>query len=279
VISASDHLRYSSRRGDRAPSTCVRCSGHCSWPLGVGSARGGTADVRTHRQHERRDDLILPTLFKGQRDRALGLLAAIPNELKAPVVSILIFSLTYFLGAMFTPLSDDFLDDPDWFGKASTGELRFQLLCFGLEPDPSCQNTHPFALGASRYDRNAVLVKVNESFYSKETSALRSDSPIAEKLKQLQQEIIVLRGGTFSALMLLVLCCLGLCAGWKAKLKASKQRRLWTNTKSAIAFVPSLVLIILAGRSVLLYWNHSYIDFADLFMLLLGFDRPLHTFP
>jgi len=67
---------------------------------------------------------------------------------------------------------------------------------------------------------------------------------MADRLKQLHQEII---GGTFSALMLLLLCSLGLFAQWKAKLKTAKQQGLRTKMKRGLAFFPSLILISLVS--------------------------------
>ena len=229
-------------------------------------------------------DLILPTLLKRAQEHASGLLDVVPKEFKTPVLTILIFSLTYFIGAMFVPLADDVLDDPDWFGTASTGEIRYRVLCSEQNAEPSCSNTTSFRFGSAHSERQRAITAVTNSYHSKETAALRAESPMADRLKQLQQEIIVLRGGTFSAVMLLLLCFLGLCGQWKAKLKTAKQQGLRTRMKRGLAFLPSLMLISLACYYIASNWfphaRHD-VDFADLFILqfaLIGLSILLRDF-
>jgi hypothetical protein len=71
-------------------------------------------------------DLVKPNLltFSNIKRR----IACIPPELKPPAIGLTLFSLVYLLGSMITPVSREFLNDPDMLGIVLPTQERFKPL-------------------------------------------------------------------------------------------------------------------------------------------------------
>ncbi len=120
------------------------------------------------------------------------------NKLPAAAASVLLFSVTYFLGAAVSRASANFFND-EHLGRLSD-RIRLAVYCDTAE-SPFVQGAM-VALQAS--NRNTVA-----NDYQQENALLPHGTDKTTTLDQIRSQISVLQGATFNSLVTLVLCVFG----------------------------------------------------------------------
>jgi hypothetical protein len=179
------------------------------------------------------------------------------KQLNQPAVAgVLLFAMAYFLGSAVSRIAQDFFDDDDLhvqvrhtlFEVVSEDSIRASVYCgmsnewfvsignqFGDRPlpqdcmQPAVQQQTPTWLflvqSADVTDQNAagtmhkVKDRVLNIFKSQESALLLKGQDATERLRQLHDQINVLRGAAFDGLLAFSLCLFGWCAKFPPRLR------------------------------------------------------------
>ena len=195
--------------------------------------------------------LILTYLFSadsltsGHSDGS-ALLSSVPENIRQPVANVLLFAVVYVVGCAVSPLAKDALDDDDLalFGRKLPTERR-------IRQEVYCEHNVWLPYAPRWLPQEGLYLKTlcpadgsdtskadtaasTEVFRSQETAVLLEAQ--SQRIRQLHEEIIVLQGAVFSALLCSLLCLLG-----------------WSSTKwpkSIWAAVAPLLILTFAGFSL-----------------------------
>jgi hypothetical protein len=219
-------------------------------------------------------DLIFPALFNGKSEAPNRLAGLVSKELSATIASAFLLSMAYFLGSAISPLASEFLNDEHWAGSflwtesdirarvycheanlaigtipISREELRKYVIDFD-EPNEATPPVNPDAICRPRMPGWSLAAQ--QIFDLQESSTLRDGAEKNERLKQLHEQLIVLRGAAFSGFVLFLLCLFGRCATIAKAMRLapshSRQAKIW----KALVVGPSLALVGVALYSGLI---------------------------
>ncbi len=159
-------------------------------------------------------DLIAPGSLTNGHENGSALLSSVPESIRQPVGSVLLFAVIYLVGSAVSPLARDTLDDDDLsiFGRKPPTEsgIRQEIYCEHrtwlpgtgqwLPQDrsyraPLCSDQDPAAS--------------TEVFRAQEAAILLEGDLQSQRTRQLHEQIVVLQGAVFSCLLCSLLCVLG----------------------------------------------------------------------
>jgi hypothetical protein len=176
----------------------------------------------------------------------------VPKEIKGPFISIMAIAMGYLLGAAISRVSFDFFDDELWLKMPTVHGIRDNVYCD--EHDVVARPTDPACPVAKEKEVDSYLLRfscpiankeVEEIFNLQESKLLLQGVNKIDRLEQLHQQVIVLRGAALNGILLSVLCAFGLCADWRKRLEHSRWR--W------LTFLPMLVAFLVG---VYFFWKH-----------------------
>jgi 4-amino-4-deoxy-L-arabinose transferase-like glycosyltransferase len=208
------------------------------------------------------------------------------NKLPAAAASILLFSVTYFLGAAVSRASANFFNDEH---LPLSDRIRVAVYC---NPDeaPFLKGT-PAALHVSNPDTVAKDLTnacaqggssplIQQIFHQQENALLPHGTDKTTPLDQLRSQISVLQGATFNSLVTLVLCVFG-CGAKRAQVAdfrflpsvppgSHRSPARWVQVAAAGAALLLCVFGIFGFAQHLLRRDWSRPPFMDFTTLLLG---------
>jgi hypothetical protein len=194
-------------------------------------------------------DLVNPDLLT--RARISHLMRLIPDEMRSPAIGITVFCLVYLVGSMMTPVACQFLDDSDMLGKYLPTEEKIQISTYQHLVNPAATDQVVLArvklvsLGSSP---NSVRpTDYNAQFLHDEGALLLRGSDSCERLNRLHEQLTVLRGATFSAFALMVLCGFAWCGCTKKVAATTARVAGWSDWRRWVAFVVAAVILSVAG--------------------------------
>jgi hypothetical protein len=203
-------------------------------------------------------DLFFPT----EESRIEALLSFV--KVNPAAAGVLLLAMAYFLGSAVSRIAQDFFNDDDLGVPVTEENIRTTVYC---SPDPN--EPWLFVIGISPQvapislcdnDSKNKKNQVRRVFHLQESTLLLEGEDKTERLRQLHQQIMVLRGAAFNGLVAFALCFFGWCA--KHRLKG----RLF------LALAPLIVL--LAGVYALSKHIHGRVldnpPYMEFTLLVLG---------
>jgi hypothetical protein len=218
-------------------------------------------------------DLVKPDLLTFSNIKSA--IVRIPAELRPPAIGLTLFAIVYLLGSMITPVSYEFLNDPDMLAKYLPAEKTIQKANFkemiGADRDVLAKVGH-----VNCQDSKADSDKpdcVNVEFLEVESTLLLRASDDSERLNRLHEQLTVLQGATFSAFALTVLCGFAWCGRYRKTVAGSKLLR--QQIRCSVALVISSAMIVWSGWGFVAdFLRHSIytgdMPIAELVLLVLG---------
>lgn len=216
--------------------------------------------------------LVIHLFFFEGENRLEGLLDWVKRKQQQAAVGVLLFALTYTLGSALSRTARDFFNDDDL-----RIQIRWQLFRVGVTEDRIVASVYCNALannllpGGERnpaiaqkinafkslaspdacgrtlrwserhtYDKNddELIDQAHDLFSLQEDNLLLKGEDPTLRLRQLHDQIMVLRGAAFNAVVTFLLCAFG----WAVALRREK-RRSWLP----LAIAPVPVLLFAAG--------------------------------
>jgi hypothetical protein len=183
--------------------------------------------------------LISPRSLASGQENGSALLSSVPESIRQPVANVLLFAVVYVVGSAVSPLAKDALDDDDLaiFGKKLPTERR-------IRQDIYCEHNEWLPYTAKWLPQEGSYLKIlctadgtdasTEVFRAQETAVLLGAQ--SQRTRQLHEQITVLQGAVFSALLCSLLCLFG-----------------WDSTKwprSIWAGIAPLLILTFAGVSL-----------------------------
>jgi hypothetical protein len=212
--------------------------------------------------------LISPRSLTDGHENGSALLSTLPESIRQPVTNVLLFAVVYVVGSAVSPLAKDALDDDDLalFGKKLPTEqrIRQEIYCehndewlpYNAKWLPQEGNYRQTLCPPNRPDAST------EIFRGQETAVLLGAQ--SQRTRQLHEQITVLQGAVFSAMLCSLLCLLG-----------------WGSTKwprSIWAGIAPLLILTFAGVSLYRHISESKKGFRfddpplmEFVLLLVGF--------
>lgn len=232
-------------------------------------------------------DLVKPDLFESSR--ITRLMELIPQEMRAPVLGLALFSLVYLLGSMIAPVSSEFLNDKDMLGGFLPTEEKIQAWAYvqgGGSPISvlAASNVNKASLKyndvhSAAEVEDARCHAIHQEFQREESALLSRGTDKCERINRLHEQLTVLRGATFSAFALMVLCGFAWCTRCtKTQDGASQDGAIdnvpfWLQTRRLGAFLLALAVISLAVRELMADLHNPEVGdmpVAELVLLVLG---------
>jgi hypothetical protein len=192
-------------------------------------------------------DLLFPGSLTNGHENGSALLASVPEIIRQPAASALLFAVVYVLGSAVSPLAKDALDDDDLaiFNRKLPTESRIRqtVYCDHSQWLPYAAKWLP-AEGSYRDNLCSpdATDASTEVFRAQETAVLLEGAGESQRTRQLHEQIIVLQGAVFSALLCFLLCLFG----WGAT--------KWP--KSIRAGIAPLLILAFAGFSLYHHIEH-----------------------
>jgi hypothetical protein len=202
----------------------------------------------------------------------------LPKEIKAPFISIMAIAMGYLLGAAISRVSFDFFDDELWWKMPTIHGIRNNVYCneqsVVLLPKGWHKRTNPGeAITCRIATEDLDDDDLQEIFNLQESKLLLTGVDKIDRLQQLHQQVIVLRGAALNGLLLSILCAFGLCADWRKRFDDSRWK--W------LTFLPMLVAFVggvFALHNHIAYnlgHNLSEPPIVESALILLGLVGPL----
>jgi hypothetical protein len=194
-------------------------------------------------------DLFVPQDTKGGRLEAL--LSFVRDN--SAVAGVLLVAMAYFMGSAVSRIAQDFFNDDDLDVPVTEENIRTYVYCNQATTSPwlfstgipkdepqlllPCQikldqisgNAGPLS---NDTDKETIKNDVRRVFHVQESALLLKGVDNTERLRQLHEQIVVLRGAAFNGLIALSLCVFGWCAKHQSKVR-------WF-----LALLPLAVLIV-----------------------------------
>lgn len=223
-------------------------------------------------------DLVNPDLF-----HASGLarvMALIPAEMRAPVIGMTLFSLIYLLGSMTTPVAHEFLNDADMLGKWLPTEEAIQAWTYRQSgfSAPRLAKSGTETVSLPEEGARAVIrpdnAAIHTEFQREESGLLLQGTDKCERINRLHEQLTVLRGATFSAFALMVLCGLAWCGRCTSNPEAiGREVPFWQCLRRFGAGLLSVAIIVVAKKQLLLDIHHPEqgdIPIAEILLFIFG---------
>ena len=181
-----------------------------------------------------------------------------PTELdkttQAAVTSVLLVAIGYFVGSAMTRVADDFFDDEEIPYLPTEHNIRHQVYCDELkakliredewrwlwEGDKSAEGglCPTEESGKAGKDKTKYTTEV---FRLQESKILQLGTDKIERLQQLHEQIVVLRGTTLNGVIFSILCGFGFFTELQARLKERKR---------IAKLLPPVALILFGGYAL-----------------------------
>jgi hypothetical protein len=204
----------------------------------------------------------------------------LPKEVKGPFISIMAIAMGYLLGAAISRVSFDFFDDELWsrIQMPTIHEIRDSVYCneqsiVRVPKGWHSQGTDrdkPFSCPiASIKDGSAA----EQIFDLQESQLLLTGVDKIDRLQQLHQQVIVLRGAALDGILLSILCAFGLCADWRTLFGLSRWK--WLTLLPMLAAFVGGVVALHNHIAYNLGHNLSEPPIVESALILLGLVGPL----
>ena len=215
--------------------------------------------------------LLMRMYFPPATDRKSGhgaLVSALPDHARDPVLSIVILALGYFLGVAITRTSDDFFGDEDLWSLPTEPSIRedvyYHEYCdangvvaartlpkpldtsevFFCPPQGVKPASSQKALKGADWHKtwgDAIM----QFFRLQESKLLLQGDEKITRLRELHDQIVILRGATLNGMVLSTLCFFGFCASFQ-----NGSRTWWSY---ALTHVGAIALVL---YGVYAFWVH-----------------------
>lgn len=226
--------------------------------------------------------IFFPGFTSRKPEETIRLLSVVPEHTRDAVASVLLIAVGYFAGSAVTRVADDFFDDDEIPYLPVEHTIRNHVYCEeesanimkdpswpSAELDPSVGdplNCPPPKKGDTEVDSTYEL------FHLQEQKLLQSGSDKTERLQQLHEQIVVLRGAALNAILLATLCLLGVVAKYR-----TRQARGSAILKN-LTYLPSAILVGLGVKWMLEHWEtveknysvYSHPPAMEIIVILLG---------
>jgi hypothetical protein len=219
--------------------------------------------------------------INGKAGKHTALLSALPEHTKDVVLSAAILALGYFLGAAVSRVSDDFFGDADLWSLPTEPSIRDDvyhheycdvssvvaaanlpyglagpavLFCSAKVSEPS----QPPKPGSPERPKSKAGFHeewgdaITQFFRLEEGRLLLQGDDKTTRLRELHDQIVILRGATLNGMMLTTLCLLGLCASYR---HGSSH---WLSFGST--YVPAIALLVYGVFTLVLHFQHFRSD-------------------
>jgi len=209
-------------------------------------------------------DLVNPDLLT--RARISHLIRFIPEEMRSPAIGITVFCLVYLVGSMITPVACQFLNDSDMLGKILPTEEKIQASTYqkiGVPANTDQAIPAKIKLVSFSSPGSGQPGGYNAEFLHDEGALLLRGPESCERLNRLHEQLTVLRGATFSAFALMVLCGFAWCGRCAKKGAASAAKVTgWSDWRRWVALVGAVLILSIA---VLGLWEDRHsLDSGDM---------------
>jgi hypothetical protein len=196
--------------------------------------------------------VLLQMSFLAQNEKTNGQLpwvSALPKHARDAVLSVVILALGYFLGAAVARVSDDFFGDDDIWSLPNEVSIRKDVYhheyC-DVKAGVLAAMALPSELVASRAsfcesaESNQQLIDTMTQFFRlEEGKLLLQGDDRTTRLRELNDQIVILRGACMNFMILSTLCLFGFCASFR-----SGSRNLLSL---ALTLSPAALLILYGG--------------------------------
>jgi hypothetical protein len=219
-------------------------------------------------------DLVNPDLFNYS---AMSRLAAIiPDNLRPTIVGLALFSVTYLLGSILTPVASEFLNDRDMLGSVLPTEEKIEAATYRRLGAPSIPGLVVPKVELVKFPVEERMFRraVHHEFWHEESTLLLRGSDACRRLNRLHEQMTVLQGATFSAFALMVLCGFAWCGRCRKSPKETGDwLSAWPRVRRWFAFALSTGLIVVSANELVKDLDKPELGdmpIAELVLLLLG---------
>ena len=201
------------------------------------------------------------------------LISLIPSELKASVIGLSLFALVYLLGSMITPVACEFLNDKDMLGGVLPTEEKIQAWAYKqVRPGEAPGMLAKFE-PVSLQDRNDERFReaAHKEFQREESAILLHGTDNNERINKLHEQLTVLRGATFSAFALMVLCGFAWCG--RIGNDQTRPESPWQRAGRSVTFTMASALILVAGTELIRdvhKLEEGDMPIAEIVLIILG---------
>jgi hypothetical protein len=177
-------------------------------------------------------------------------LSHLPQEIKGSLITIIAIAMGYLVGAAVSRVSFDFFDDELWGNMPTIHGVRDSVYCneenvVVLPQGWRSKGTDPGKPFYCPIETKNDISAVEQIFNLQESKLLSTGVDNIDRLQQLHQQVIVLRGAALNGLLLSILCAFGLCADWR--------RCFEDNSWKWLTFLPMLAVFV---GGVYAFWRH-----------------------
>lgn len=142
------------------------------------------------------------------------------NQTLAAVVGLLLFALAYLVGSSVVRVSEDFFNDDDLSIRVTEDQIRTDVYCqpsdtwmidVGVMPTPGAPTdlVSPCPKDKAKIRTHETNNRVAQAFSVEESSLWLVAADKIERLRDLHQQIVVLRGAAFDGFVVTLLCLFG----------------------------------------------------------------------
>jgi hypothetical protein len=160
--------------------------------------------------------ILFPGFSTGKPEETIKLLTVVPEHTREAVASVLLVALAYFVGSAVTRVADDFFDDREIPILPTEHRIRNQVYC----EEKALSFVERSTACPAQQKQQEPPDYAEELFNIQESKLLLFGAGKIERMQQLHEQIVVLRGTALSGLIFLILCAFGACRGSRAWLKA-----------------------------------------------------------
>jgi hypothetical protein len=194
-------------------------------------------------------------------DGYAALVSALPDHAKEAVLSVVILSLGYFLGAAVSRIADDFLGDADVWSLPTEASIRHAVYLHEychVDVNVVQATTLPKALQSQEgavcglHDQQREDDAITQFFRLQESRLLLQGDDKTSRFRALHDQNVILRGAVLNGLTLSTLCLFGFCASFTVGVRPWKR------------FVLSRAIAIsLAIYGAYAVWMHFHVFVKD----------------
>jgi hypothetical protein len=225
--------------------------------------------------------IFFPGFATRKTEETIRLLAVAPEHTRDAVASVLLIAVGYFAGSAVTRVADDCFDDREIRYLPMEHTIRNHVYCEEKKADAMKEPGWPLGTNPMLRDRlkcppaekgEKEIDYTSEIFHLQEAKLLQSGPDKVERLQQLHEQIVVLRGTALNAIVFAVLCLFGVFAEYRNRQPQA------AKLKKYLSYVPPLFLLALGGwwfgdhirGTSASYSIHSHPPTMEIVVILLG---------